>query len=181
MKLTHVASAIALSLFAVATAAKEPQVYLNQNIGFNIKGYNYEQAELPCDIDAVLVKNLIKRSKAAGIRMEAVTTPEKIRNGVIPVVAIDIEKLVLNEEFRFGTKSSSNLPFVQVTTALITGQGEDGFVTAKHSCAIANLNEFTPSSNILDLGTVATVCSATRKCLGDLSKDIVQWIAPQVK
>src|SRR5690606_3336446 len=125
--------------------------------------------------------NLIKRSKSAGIQMEAVTTPDKIRNGVIPVVAIDIEQLVLNEEFRFGSSSRSNLPFVQVTTALITGQGETGFVTAKHSCAIATLNELTPSSNVLDLGTVATVCSATRKCLNDLSNDIVQWIAPQVK
>ena len=113
--------------------------------------------------------------------MEAASTPDKISNGVIPVLAIDIEQLVLNEQFRFGTKSASNLPSVKVTAALITGKGEEGFVTAKHSCAIATLNEFTPSSNILDMGTTATVCSAARKCLDDLSKDIVQWIAPQVK
>src|SRR5690606_19940345 len=106
-------------------------------IGFNIEGYKYEQAEFPCNVDTVLVKNLVERSKKAGVQMEAVATADKINNGVIPVVAIDIEQLVLNKEFRFGTSSKSNLPFVQVTTALITGKGETGFVTAKHSCAIA--------------------------------------------
>jgi hypothetical protein len=55
-------------------------------------------------------------------------------------------------------------------------------VIAKHTCAIMTLNEFTPSTNILDMGsTGTTVCSATRKCLRDLSKDVVEWMAPQVK
>src|SRR5690606_17035114 len=133
--------------------------------------YKYTQQEFPCDVNTTLVKNLLERSKSAGIQMEAVGTQEKIHNGVIPVLAIDIEQLVLNEEFRFGSKSSSNLPSVQVTAALISGKGEQGFVTAKHSCAILTLNEFTPASHVLDLGTTATVCSATRKCLSDLSKD----------
>jgi hypothetical protein len=180
MKLSHFTAAVTLSLCASAAVAA-PQVYLNKNLGFNVEGYKYDQAEFPCDIDNVLIKSLTKRSKSAGIEMEVVSTVDKISNGVIPVLAIDIEQLVLNEKFRFGAKSSSNLPRVQVTAALITGTGKDGVVTAKHSCAIATLNEFTPSSNVMDLGTVATVCSATRKCLNDLSKDIVQWVAPQLK
>lgn len=183
MKLAHLAATITLSLLAVSTAgAAQPKVYINQNLGFNVEGYNYTQAEFPCNLDTVLVQQLINHSKTAGIQMEAVSTLDKIRNGVIPVLAIDIEQLVLGENFRFGAKSTSTLPRVQVTAALITGNGEADIVSAKHSCAIATINEFTPSSNVLDMGTYGvTVCSATRKCLRDLSKDVVQWIAPQVK
>jgi hypothetical protein len=172
---------LTLSCFATGVFAETPLVYINKNLGFNVEGYKYGQSEFPCNIDTVLVQNLIERSKAEGIRMESVATADKIRNGVIPVLAIDIEQLVLGENFRFGAKGQSNLPRVQVTAALVTGKGDNDFVMAKHSCAIATLNELTPSSNVLDLGTVATVCSATHKCLRDLSKDIVQWIAPQMK
>jgi len=167
-----------------ATAASEgantPLVYINQNIGFNVKGYKYKQSEFPCEIDKVLVSNLVERAQSDGIRLEAVATADKIRNGVIPVLAIDIEQLVLGGQDRqFGVKQSLTLPKVQVTAALIKG---GDMVTAKHTCAIATLNEFTPSSNILDLGnTGTTVCSATQKCLRDLSKDVVAWMAPQLK
>ncbi len=181
MKRYSLISGLMLSLLATGATADSstPQIYLNQNLGFNVEGYKYEQAQYPCNIDAVLVESLLNQSRSSGIRMEAVSTIDKIRNGVIPVLAIDIEQLVLGENFQFGAKSHSNLPRVQVTAALIRDQ--DNFVTAKHNCAIATLNEFTPSSNILDMGTAATVCSATRKCLRDLSKDIVQWVAPQIK
>jgi len=157
-----------------------PLVYVNKNLGFNVKGYKYAQSQFPCDIDQVLVDNLVDQGKSEGIRMEPVGTADKIRNGVIPVLAIDIEQLVLGDESRqFGVKQSNSLPKVQVTAALV--KGKDNIVTAKHTCAIMNLNEFTPSSNVLDLGTGVTVCSATRKCLRDLSKDVVGWISPQVK
>lgn len=160
--------------------AKEPLVYINRNIGFNVKGYKYKQSEFPCDIDKVLVSNLVDQAKSDGIRLEPVATADKILNGVVPVVAIDIEQLVLgNEERQFGTKQSNPLPKVQVTVALI--KGKDDMVTAKHTCAIMTLNEFTPSTDVVDLGTGVTVCSATRKCLKDLSKDVVAWVSPQVK
>ncbi len=160
--------------------AKAPLVYINQNLGFNVKGYKYTQSEFPCDIDKVLVSNLVDQAKKDGIRLEPIATADKILNGVIPVVAIDIEQLVLgNEERQFGTKQSSTLPKVQVTVALIKGAGD--MVTAKHTCAIMTLNEFTPSTNVLDLGSGVTVCSATRKCLRDLSKDVIEWVSPQVK
>lgn len=160
---------------------KSPLVYVNQNLGFNVEGYKYNQSEFPCDIDKVLVKNLVEHSRADGIQMEPVTTADKILNGVVPVLAIDIEQLVLGDKARqFGTKQSSNLPKVQVTVALV--KGKDEMVTAKHTCAIMTLNEFTPSTNVLDMGSNGTtVCSATRKCLRDLSKDIVSWMSPQVK
>jgi len=173
------ASFLVLPLAAFATEPKKDAtlVYVNQNIGFNVPGYKYSQSEFPCDIDKVLVKNLISQAKKEKIQLEAVGTPDKIKNGEIPVLAIDVEELVLGKH-QFGAKSDNTLPKVQIMAALIKGKD---FVTAKHTCAIATLNEFTPSSNILDLGTTATMCSATRKCLRDLSNDVVQWMAPQVK
>jgi hypothetical protein len=186
IKLPLLIPALLCSVFAAAAPesapldAKAPLVYINQNIGFNVPGYKYKQSEFPCDIDKVLVSNLVDQARDDGIRLEPVSTADKILNGVIPVVAIDIEQLVLgNEERQFGTKQSNPLPKVQVTVALI--KAKDDMVTAKHTCAIMTLNEFTPSTNVLDLGTSTTLCSATRKCLKDLSKDVVEWVSPQVK
>lgn len=186
LKLSLLLPSLLCPVFAAAASesapldAKAPLVYVNQNIGFNVKGYKYKQSEFPCDIDKVLVSNLVDQAKKEGIRLEPISTADKILNGVIPVVAIDLEQLVLgNEERQFGTKQSNPLPKVQVTVALI--KGKDNMVTAKHTCAIMTLNEFTPSTDVLDLGSGVTVCSATRKCLKDLSKDVVEWVSPQVK
>lgn len=156
----------------------QPDAYINEHFGFNVPGYKYNQAEFPCDIDKILVKNIIDRASKKGITIEAVNTADKINNGVLPVLAIDIEQLVLGEE-KFGTKQESNLPRVQISTALV--KSADNFTLTKHTCSIARLQELTPSSDILDLGSNgATVCSATRKCLRDLSKDVVKWLAPQI-
>jgi hypothetical protein len=162
-------------------SANAPLVYVNKNIGFNVPGYKYKQSEFPCDIDKTLVGNLIERAQTQGIRLESIGTRDKILNGVIPVLAIDVEQLVLGGEGRqFGTKQDSSLPKVQITAALV--KNKDNIVTAKHTCAIMTLNEFSPSSDVLDLGSNGvTVCSATRKCLQDLSKDVVEWIEPQIK
>lgn len=176
--LATAALAISWSFLSTATAAETPSAYINENLGFNVKGYNYSQSEFPCDIDKHLVKYIVERGKKEDLVLEPVNTADKIRNGVIPVIAIDIEQLVLGrKEHTYGTKSQSTLPKIQVTAAVIKG---DGLVTAKHTCAIATLNELTPSSNVLDLGTVASICSATRRCLKDLSKDIVDWATPQL-
>ncbi len=181
MKAKILSSLLACCFIALqAQANQSPEMYLNQNLGFNIPGFNYQQSDYPCELDKVLVLSLIERSKKEGIDMQPTGDPDKILNGKLPVLAIDVEELVLNKDFRFGSKSKSNLPRVKVTTALIKGQDGKDTVTAKHSCTIATLNEFTPSSDILDMGTTATVCKATQKCLRELSKDIVQWVE-QVK
>jgi hypothetical protein len=115
MKLMHIKLTLLISLFtcpllAMAASqpapldAKAPLVYVNQNIGFNVQGYKYKQSEFPCEIDKVLVSNLVERAQGDGIRLEPVTTAEKIRNGVIPVLAIDIEQLVLGQDHQFGVK-----------------------------------------------------------------------------
>ena len=171
---------ICLSAFTPVLIASEQNslVYVNQNFGFNVPGYNYAQAELPCEIDKNLVELLVKDSAKSGLTMEPVNTAEKVNNGTIPVLLIDIEQLALGKDFSFGTKTEDNLPKVQVTAAIL--RGED-LQTAKHTCAIAVLNELTPSSNILDLGVNYSICSATKKCLKDLSKDIVEWASPLVK
>jgi hypothetical protein len=181
MKLAVLSLAFVFPLFAFADQAndKSKLVYVNQYLGFNVEGYNYSQAEFPCDIDRVLVKNLIEKAKTKDITLEPVGTEAKINNGVIPVLAIDIEQLVLGDK-KFGTKRDSKLPKVQITAALIKGKE---VITAKHTCAIMTLNDLTPSSDVLDMGgtaSTATVCAATRKCLKDLSKDVVEWIEPQI-
>jgi hypothetical protein len=179
MKLVVLTMALGFSFMALADSpdSKTHLVYINKNIGFNVEGYKYSQAEYPCDIDKVLVEKLISKAQDKGIRLESVHTLDKIQNGKIPVLAIDVEQLVLGDK-KFGTKQDSKLPKVQITAALIKNKNE--MVTAKHTCAIMTLNELTPSSSVLDLGTVSTVCSATRKCLTDLSKDVIEWIEPQI-
>lgn len=170
-----------LSLYVISPLAvareQKTLVYVNQNFGFNVPGYKYEQTELPCDIDKNLVELLIKDSTKTGLTMEPVNTAEKVHNGTIPVLVIDIEQLALGKEYSFGTKTTDKLPKVQVTAGILLGQE---LKTAKHTCAIATLNELTPSSDILDLGVNLSVCDATQKCLRDLSKDIIEWAAPLV-
>lgn len=178
MKKIHFATlATFLACSIGVSAAEAPRAYINENFGFNVKGYNYSQSEFPCDIDKHLVKLMVEQGKKEGLVLEPARTADKIRNGVIPVIAIDVEQLVLDNKRSFGDNTNSPLPKVQVTAAVIKG---NDLTTAKHTCAIATLNQLTPSSNVLDLGTVSTVCSATRKCLKDLSKDIVEWAAPQL-
>ena len=98
-----------------------PLVYVNKHIGFNVKGFKYTQKEYPCHIDEALVGDLIEQARVKGIRLESVGTIDKIRNGVVPVLAIDIEKLVLGER-KFGVRDNSNLPMVEVTAALVKGK-----------------------------------------------------------
>lgn len=181
MKLSPAIGIVFFSLLASASglqAADKPDIYLNQNLGFNIEGFKYTQSEFPCAVDKMLVENLLEQGAQQRLTIEATDSASKVHNGSIPVIAIDIEQLVLGEKFKFGTKTRSNLPKVQVAVALIKGES---YEIAKHSCTIATLNELTPSTSVLDLGTTATVCSATRKCLKDLSKDIIQWVKPQIK
>lgn len=176
MKLAIFTLVFVFPIFALANERQDkPLVYLNKNIGFNVPGYKYTQTEYPCDIDVTLVNNLIQKADKKGIQLEPVNTLEKIKNGVVPVLAIDIEQLVLGDK-KFGTKQDSTLPKVQITAALIKGKD---MVTAKHTCAFATLYELNPNSNVMDLSG-PTVCSATRKCLKDLSADVIEWIEPQL-
>jgi hypothetical protein len=169
-----------LSVSARATEPAATHAYINQNIGFNVPGYKYTQSEFPCKVDKILVEEITKRGTKEGITIEPVATIDKIRNGVVPVIALDIEQMVLGsgKESQFGTKVDYGLPKMQVTAAVIKG---NDIITAKHTCAIVNLNEFTPSNNVLDLGTPGvTYCKAMRKCIRELSKDVIDWAAPQL-
>ena len=172
--------ALVIGLLLTAGASAAPTAYINKNIGFNVKGYKYSQSQFPCDVDKVLVEEIMARGTREGLSIEPVATADKIRNGVIPVIAIDIEQMVLGGEadHHFGVKTDQRLPKMQVTAALVKGKD---IVTAKHTCAIVTLNEFTPSSDVVDMGTPGvTMCTAMRKCIKDLSKDIVDWAEPQL-
>jgi hypothetical protein len=178
--LSLLASVSAWAEEPASKASKGADAYINQNIGFNVTGYKYTQSEFPCKVDKVLVQEITKRGRKEGFTIEPVATIDMIRNGLIPVIAIDIEKMVLgnDKESQFGTKSDLGLPKMQVTAAVIKG---DDIITAKHTCAIVTLQEFTPSSDVLDMGSPGvTYCKAMRKCIRELSMDIVDWVGPQL-
>lgn len=158
----------------------EPLVYINKDIGFNVEGYDYKQPALPCDVDKNLVNLLVKRSQKSHINMVAVEGKEKVQNGTVPVVLIDIEQLVLDESHNYGKSTNSNLPKIQITAGILNGKD---IQTTKHTCAIA-----TTSSNLLMTTDkvvyhrpVGDICTEAKKCLEDLSKDVVEWLKPQVK
>ncbi len=165
--------------WATQVAAAPGKVYLNEKVGFNVKGYKYSQKKFPCEVDVKLVVSLLDQGKKQNIPMELVGTPEKLRNGVIPVLAVDVEQLALGKEgFNYSRSKNNSLPMIQVTAAIISG---GNLVSSKHTCAFASLNDFTPSSSVLDLGTSTTVCGALRKCAGDLGKDIMTWAGSELK
>lgn len=159
-----------------------PTVYLNESFGFTVEGYRYDQSEIPCKIDTSLVDNLVKRAAKQNINMEVVSSPEKIHDSDVPVLAIDIDGLILGKEKerRFGKDTYSDLPSITLTTAYIKKRPERDVSTHEHACAISRLNEFTPSTNVMDLGYTTTVCSAARKCTIELSNEILDWLAPQI-
>ena len=178
-RLSAVAALTLTMILSHQAVAQIPVVHINENFGFNVPGYNYKQPEFPCSIDTELVTQLVKRGKKAGIEIVPVRTADKILNVEVPVLAIDIEQLVLgSEEHSYGGKTKSSLPKVKILVGLINGEE---ITSANHTCAIATLNEFSMSSSVLDMGSVTTVCGATRKCLRDLSKDVIKWLEPQVK
>lgn len=173
---------ISLCAFTTTINAKETEVdvYINQNVGFNVEGYDYKQPALPCDIDKSLVDFVVEKSKSADIHMQAVTSKDKVQNGIIPVVLIDIEQLVLGDEHNYGESTNSNLPKIQITAGVLKGKA---IQTAKHTCAIASTanNLLLPTDKITYHIPPGSVCAEAQKCLKDLSKDVVEWLKPQVK
>lgn len=157
----------------------KPLVYINKNIGFNVDDYKYQQPSFPCDIDKNLVDLMISQSDKSDLKMQSVETADKIKNGTIPVVLIDIEKLVLGEEHKYGETSNSNLPKIQITAGILKGEV---LQTAKHTCAIATLRDPVLFTDVIvnDRPPVAK-CEAVNRCLKDISKDVVEWLKPQVK
>ncbi|RZA04369.1 MAG: hypothetical protein EOO68_08410 [Moraxellaceae bacterium] len=169
---------VSMVLAANALAAP-PKVYLNENVGFNVKGFKYAQKAFPCEVDKKLIVSLLDQGKKQNIPMELAGTAEKLRNGTIPVIAVDIEQLALGKEgFNYSHSKNNSLPMIQATAAIIKGKD---VITSKHTCAFATLNEFTPATSVLDLGTTTTVCRAMRKCVGDLGKDIMTWASSELK
>lgn len=182
MKKLMTITLISLCAFSTNIFAKDksPLIYVNKHIGFNVADYKYDQPEFPCKIDANLVDSLVTQSKKSNIEMVSVETAEKIRNGKVPVVLIDIEKLVLGEEHKYGEKTNSNLPKIQITAGLLKGKD---LQTAKHTCAIAmHSNHPLMSTEVVTYSRPPVAkCEAVNKCLIDISKDVVEWLQPQLK
>lgn len=173
----------ALILTGLAWACRaETDVYVNRHIGFDVAGYNYQQKEYPCDIDRRLIEHLIEQGPGQQIRYIATDGRDDIYNKGIPVLAIDINALVLNKEHVYGTRAHSHLPRVKITSVLIEKKRfAEGYVQAQQRCAIATLNELTPSSSVLDLGVNSTICGAVDKCLLDLSEEVTDWVSTELK
>jgi hypothetical protein len=184
LKIVLVAQLACVGSFAIADKqnTSSAQVLLNENIGFNVEGFKYSQAEYPCDIDKVLVDSILKRSKREGLNIDGVSTADKIHNAALPLLALDVNSLILgSKKHNYGARSSSVLPSITVTAALVDKSFPGGSIIASHKCSIQHLNSFTHSSNVMDMGTYGvTVCTATRKCISDLSKDIVKWVDESV-
>ncbi len=160
-------------VFSGSLVAKESTLYLNSKIGFDVDGFSYSQEAYPCDVDQQLTDFVVKKAAQRGIDIEAVDTPDKIFDQSKPLLAIDIQQLVLTPDVQYGPKSNQVLPKIMLKTAL-NKYGDVQLET--HQCAIATLSEFTSSSDILDMGTVATVCSAVRRCARNVSSDVVDWL-----
>lgn len=162
--------------------AKPSDIYINKYVGFNVEGYSYQQPALPCDVDNKLVNLLAERGQKSDFAVEVVDTKEKINNGTIPVVLIDIEKLVLDEKHNYGVDTNYHLPKIQITAGLL--QGSD-IETAKHTCAIAtSSSQLVMPTDKVEFDHPAqtnTTCMRVQRCLEDLSKDVFDWIKPQVK
>lgn len=165
-------------VFNINASEQKPLVYVSENIGFNVEGYKYKQAALPCEVDIKLAELLIKTGNKSGLTMEGVTSAEKIRNGKVPVLLIDIEQLSLRQGETYGKSKNFNIPKVQITAAVLKGEHLE---TAKHTCAITSADKFTMPSDSIKLKTPgAPSCAAAKKCLNDLSKDVIEWLKPQV-
>lgn len=157
----------------------KPVVYVNQNMGFNIEGYQYNQPALPCDVDKRLAELLVKKGEKANLDIQAINSKEKIENGSIPVVLIDFEQLTLTESHNYGNDANFNLPKIQITAGLL--KNED-LQTAKHTCAIAFSSPSSLKSDIVKFDNPGvSICTEAQKCLEDLSTDVVDWLKPQIK
>lgn len=172
-----------LGCSALSHGETNADFYLNQNIGFDVPGFKYEQEQYPCNVDELLVEQIVQQGNEQHLKVVATDPKGDIYNKGIPVMAIDINALVLgSDDHNYGAQTNSNLPSVKVTSVLIEkNRFKGGYVQANHSCAIATLKEFTPSSDVLDMGVNVTVCGAVEKCLEDLSKDLVNWADSQLK
>lgn len=180
-QLKHILSILIICTAGVASLAKatETTVYLNKNVGFNVEGYVYDQPALPCDVDINLIDQIVKEGSKANLKIDVVGTKEKIKNGIIPVVLLDIEQLSLRQAAAYGVSKNFNLSKIKVNAAILKG---DNLVTANHSCAITSQDKFTmPTDKILLNHPEVEICAEAQKCLEDLSKDVIDWVKPQVK
>ena len=181
--------AIAMTALLTACGSSNPQlsetaptVLINTHLGFNVEGYKYKQSEIPCDIDTTLVEDLVRNGLKENIRMEAVSTADRIISPSAPLLAIDIDGLILgSEEHSYGDSSSSHLPSIKVSSALMHPKDKNFLHTSQHSCSILTLSEFSTGSGVMDLNSGVTICSATRKCVNEVSKDIVKWLSPHIR
>lgn len=146
-------------------------VYINENVGFAVKGYSYEQDGLVCDIDKYLVTALVDKAAAKNINL--VRTKVVSQQG--PLLALDIESLVLGQNERAYIGNNAVEPKIGVAAGLLI-KGRAPELTAISQQCVA----FSDQMALSNAAAGGSNCSSLNKCARRMSGDIIDWLAPQI-
>lgn len=146
-------------------------VYINENVGFAVKGYSYKQDGLVCDIDNYLIDAMVDKAAAQNINLVRVKTVSQ--NG--PLLALDIESLVLGQNKRTYIGNNAVEPEVGVAAGLLIEGRTPELTTISHQCVA-----FSDQMALNNSAGGSSNCSSLNKCARRVSADIVDWLAPQI-
>lgn len=146
-------------------------VYINENVGFAVKGYSYKQDGLVCDIDNYLVSALIDKAAAQNINLVRVKTATQ--QG--PLLALDIESLVLGQNQREYIGNNAVEPEIGVAAGLIIKSRVPELTSISQQCVA-----FSDQMAISNVAGGNSNCSSLNRCVRRVSGDIIDWLAPQL-
>lgn len=146
-------------------------VYINENVGFAVKGYSYKQDGLVCDIDNYLVGVMVDKAASKNINLIRVKTASQ--DG--PLLALDIESLELGQNKRSYIGNNAVDPEIGVAVGLLIGGLTPGLTTISYHCVA-----FSDQIALNDSVGGSSNCSNLNKCARRVSADIVDWLAPQL-
>lgn len=146
-------------------------VYINENVGFAVKGYSYKQDGLVCDIDNYLVNALVDKAAAKNIKLVRVKTASQ--QG--PLLALDIESLVLGQNKREYIGNNAVEPEIGVAAGLLVKGRSPELTTISHQCVA-----FSDQMALSNAAAGSSNCSSLNKCARRVSGDIVDWVVPQI-
>lgn len=141
-------------------------VYINENVGFAVKGYSYKQDGLVCDIDNYLVGAMVDKAASKNINLIRVKTASQ--DG--PLLALDIDALVLGQSAGAAVE-----PEISIKAGLLVEGRSPELTTTGHQCVA-----FSDQMALENLAGGRSNCSNLNKCARRVSADIVDWLAPQL-
>lgn len=166
------------SVLLVAACSSAPTVngdaktvFINENVGFAVKGYSYEQDGLVCDIDNYLINTLVDRAAEKNINLVRVKTAAQ--QG--PLLALDIESLVIGQNKRDYVGNNAVEPEIGVAAGLLVKGRAPELTTISHQCVA-----FSDQVALSNTAGGSSNCSNLNKCARRMSGDIIDWLAPQI-